>query len=139
MFSLVGRNLTGSCLFEALYVLIQSGCWQGHDHYHDAVMVKTEAGTAAAVAPYLLYGRVTAFSPPVDFEGAGGKLPFRRGGRVLEVTAPSSSSNMAGGDGSSTGTAGGHVRTWVATVDGEDEGSRFAMVLGSEVTHAARL
>jgi len=40
----------------------------GHDHFHDAVMKRRDAG------PYLCYGRVTAFSPPADFEGAGGAV-----------------------------------------------------------------
>ena len=78
----------------------------GHDHYHDAVMRKADGG------PFLCYGRVTAFSPPADFEGAGGALPFQRGGRVVEVSE------------------GGAVETWVVTVDGEEPGSRTALSQG---------
>ena len=44
----------------------------GHDHFHDAVMKRRDAG------PYLCYGRVTAFSPPADFEGAGGAVSMER-------------------------------------------------------------
>ena len=62
--------------------------------------------------PFLCYGRVTAFSPPADFEGAGGALPFQRGGRVVEVSE------------------GGAVETWVVTVEGEEPGSRTVLSQG---------
>ena len=80
----------------------------GHDHYHDAVMKRPDTG------PYLCYGRVTAFSPPADFEGAGGALPFQRGGRVVEIAPKAAGQNA--------------VSTWVETVSGEEPSSRIELV-----------
>jgi len=49
----------------------------GHDHYNDAVMRREGI--------FLCYGRVSSRTPPIDWEGDGGELPFQLGARVVEI------------------------------------------------------
>uniref|UniRef100_A0A7S3ZHZ3 Calcineurin-like phosphoesterase domain-containing protein n=2 Tax=Lotharella globosa TaxID=91324 RepID=A0A7S3ZHZ3_9EUKA len=64
----------------------------GHDHYNDAVMWRDGV--------YLCYGRVCSYTPPIDWEGKGGPLPFEFGARIVEVRPDAS------------------VATWVQSKDG---------------------
>lgn len=117
---MVGSPRTNTGLYEAM---ARQGnvlsVFVGHDHYHDAVMKRPDEG------PYLCYGRVTAFSPPADFEGAGGPLPFQRGGRVVEINPQVDRLDA--------------VCTWVETVSGEEPSSRVELVQQSRVSLEARL
>jgi len=74
----VGSSKLNSGLFEAFKkegnVL---ACFCGHDHHSDFV------GRRNGI--YLVYGRCGSFTPPSDWEGAGGDLPFDRGARVVHV------------------------------------------------------
>uniref|UniRef100_A0A7S2TS17 Calcineurin-like phosphoesterase domain-containing protein n=4 Tax=Lotharella oceanica TaxID=641309 RepID=A0A7S2TS17_9EUKA len=64
----------------------------GHDHYNDAVMWRDGV--------YLCYGRVCSYTPPIDWEGKGGPLPFELGARIVEVRPDAS------------------VSTWIQSKDG---------------------
>lgn len=62
--SATGRPLVNTGLYQAIQRQQNiSACFVGHDHFHDAVLKRPDAG------PYLCWGRVTSFTPPADFEG----------------------------------------------------------------------
>jgi hypothetical protein len=75
----------------------------GHDHYHDAVLCRDDGG------PWMCWGRVTSFTPPSDFETAGGALPFRRGGRVVKIKNTK-------------------METYIVNAEGIEEDSRIELV-----------
>lgn len=114
---IVGCPRTNTGLYSALCRrgnVVATFC--GHDHYHDCVLRKEPAGSDAdAGRPFLAYGRVAAFTPPADFEGAGGALPFDRGGRVVEIAQD------------------GQTETWIAGVSGEEAGSRLFLKKSSRL------
>ncbi len=78
----------------------------GHDHYNDAVMLRQGI--------YLCYGRVGSRSPPIDWEGKGGALPFDLGARVIEADADT-----------------GKCRTWIQCASGVESDSMLQMQRGS--------
>jgi len=124
--SATGRPLVNTGLYHAMARQRNvSGCFVGHDHYHDAVLKRADAG------PYLAWGRVTSFTPPADFEGLM-PLPFKRGARAIEVQQQA-------------GAGPAEICTWVETVDGEEPESRIRLALDDAVAlaspeerHAAR-
>ena len=105
----VGCSTLNSGLFDALVEsrALQPGAttmaaFCGHDHYNDFVAYKRGL--------YLCYGRVSSFTPPSNWEGAGGRLPFESGGRVVEFSVGS-----------------GLVSTWIQTQVGEEPGTRLVL------------
>jgi len=103
---IAGCSRLNSGLFDAF---VEHGnvraMFVGHDHHCDWI------GKRQGV--YLGYGRCGGFTPPHDWEGAGGSLPFDHGARVVEV-AP-----------------GGKARTWVCTFNNEAE-DEFELVAESQ-------
>mmetsp|Transcript_20688 Transcript_20688/g.30949 ORF Transcript_20688/g.30949 Transcript_20688/m.30949 type:complete len:411 (-) Transcript_20688:195-1427(-) len=73
----------------------------GHDHYNDAVMW--------LYGLYMVYGRVSSTTAPVDWQGEAGPLPFDLGARVIEVRSQ------------------GKVATWVHSEKGEEKKSLIIM------------
>mmetsp|Transcript_5382 Transcript_5382/g.7593 ORF Transcript_5382/g.7593 Transcript_5382/m.7593 type:complete len:413 (-) Transcript_5382:92-1330(-) len=74
----VGSSMLDSGLFNAMAKnknIVATFC--GHDHYNDAVMRREGI--------FLCYGRVSSRTPPIDWEGDGGELPFQLGARVVEI------------------------------------------------------
>ena len=106
---LVGLPNSNTGLYDAMLNIgnIRS-TFVGHDHYHDAILSRNDNG------PWLCWGRVTSFTPPSDFEEAGGPLPFPRGGRVVKVENT-------------------HVETYVVNAEGIEEESRFELYDKSSV------
>jgi len=105
----VGCSKLESGLFDALLERADvRACFFGHDHFSDAVLLKQGI--------YMIYGRVGASTPPADWEGDGGPLPFEIGARMVEWTA--------GGAG---GEEGGLLRTWVEIAGGREEGSEVSL------------
>jgi len=74
----VGSSKINTGLFDHIQ---QSGnivaTFCGHDHFNDAVYERNGV--------YLCYGRVSSWTPPINWEGDGGDLPFGLGLRVIEV------------------------------------------------------
>ena len=95
----VGCSTRNSGLFDA-FVQSRSltAAFCGHDHYSDAVSYKEGI--------YLCYGRVSSYTPPSNWEGVGGKLPFEPGGRVVELDAAS-----------------GRLSSWLQVEVGEEPGT----------------
>jgi len=83
----------------------------GHDHYNDAVMRRDGL--------FLCYGRVCSRTPPIDWEGDGGELPFDFGARVVEV-------NPNGGH-SNTEEKPHKCITWIQGESGVEEDSVFQL------------
>ena len=79
----------------------------GHDHFNDFVLVRE--GLA------LCYGRVGGYTPPVTWEGDGGKLPFNEGCRAVRFDV----------------SRGGRLDTWVEEAAGADPTSLFVIRPGS--------
>mmetsp|Transcript_46751 Transcript_46751/g.100056 ORF Transcript_46751/g.100056 Transcript_46751/m.100056 type:complete len:418 (-) Transcript_46751:160-1413(-) len=101
----VGCSELESGLFRAFS---QSGrvlaCLFGHDHASDAVYLKDNL--------YMIYGRVGGSTPPVDWEGDAGELPFKAGARVIQWSPSRLSAK---------------VKTWIETADGQEPNSHFAL------------
>jgi len=81
----VGSSILNSGLFQAM---VDAGNIQatffGHDHHSDAVFLKDNI--------YMCYGRPGAHTPPSDWEGRAGDLPFdRHSARVCEFIVGSDS------------------------------------------------
>jgi len=99
----VGCSTLNSGLFEALVKSkSMTATFCGHDHYSDFVAYKKGI--------YLCYGRVSSFTPPSNWEGAGGKLPFAPGGRVVELDCDT-----------------GQVVSWIHVESGEEPESRVIL------------
>lgn len=103
---IVGSSKLDSDLYDAMveYGRI-SCCFFGHDHFSDAVFFRHF---------YMAYGRVSGRSPPIDWEGDGGTLPFAHGGRVVRWTMPGASSTS-------------ELRTWVETEHGAESDSNVRL------------
>ena len=99
---IAGSSTINSGMFEALRKGKLLATFVGHDHYSDYV-------GSRGTAPYMTYGRVTSYAPPSNFEGNGGKLPWKPGGRVVRIEK-----NTA-------------VATWIETIDGPEEKSRIML------------
>jgi len=92
----VGSSKLNSGLFDEMKKqenILATFC--GHDHHSDAVFERSGI--------YLCYGRVSGHTPPIDWEGAGGDLAFRRGARFVNVNFE------------------GKATTWVETMDTSNE------------------
>jgi hypothetical protein len=81
---LLGRHRVVGCSARnsGLFALMASSgavqaCFCGHDHYNDTVCERSGVS--------LVYGRVSSYTPPKDWEGSGGPLPFAPGARVIEL------------------------------------------------------
>jgi hypothetical protein len=74
----VGCSTLNSGLFHAMLDSRVAATFCGHDHYNDAVMRRGGL--------WLCYGRVGSFTPPSNWEGDGGNLPFPVGARVVQLT-----------------------------------------------------
>mmetsp|Transcript_57454 Transcript_57454/g.136605 ORF Transcript_57454/g.136605 Transcript_57454/m.136605 type:complete len:427 (+) Transcript_57454:126-1406(+) len=113
----VASSKLESGLFDAF---VQQGtltaCFFGHDHMSDAVLERDGI--------YMVYGRVGATTPPVDWEGAAGPLPFPVGARVISWHPPSACS--PNNDGDMAGVQG-HLSTWVEEQEGPEDGSRVLL------------
>lgn len=101
----VGCSTVNTGLFDAIAA---SGTkvratFCGHDHANDFVALRKGV--------YLCYGRVSSFTPPSDWEGDAGPLPFLPGGRVVEFIQGAKD----------------QLNTWVETEQGMDVGSRVVM------------
>eukprot|EP00938_MAST-03A_sp_MAST-3A-sp1_P003046 g3046.t1 len=76
---IVGSSKIESGMYDAI---VKSGrilaCFFGHDHFSDAVFYRD--------CVYFGYGRVSGFTPPIDWEGDAGKIPFKPGGRLVEIS-----------------------------------------------------
>ena len=98
---IVGSSKIESGMYDAM---VSHGniraCFFGHDHFSDAVFVKNVASDRSM---YFAYGRVSGFTPPIDWEGDAGTIPFKRGGRVVEVKKN------------------GNVSTWIHNESGHEE------------------
>eukprot|EP00512_Aurantiochytrium_limacinum_P001937 CAMPEP_0171493558 /NCGR_PEP_ID=MMETSP0958-20121227/5029_1 /TAXON_ID=87120 /ORGANISM="Aurantiochytrium limacinum, Strain ATCCMYA-1381" /LENGTH=351 /DNA_ID=CAMNT_0012027195 /DNA_START=92 /DNA_END=1144 /DNA_ORIENTATION=- len=73
----VGSSKLNSGLFDAMKEqgnILATFC--GHDHHSDFVARRDNI--------YLCYGRCGSYTPPHDWEGAGGPLPFDKGARLIE-------------------------------------------------------
>ena len=55
------------------------------------------------------YGRVTSYAPPSNFEGDGGTLPWKPGGRVVSIEKDRPPT------------------TWIETMDGSDTSSLIVL------------
>lgn len=112
---IVGASKLESGLFAAF---VERGdvraCFFGHDHYSDAVFLRDGI--------FMVYGRVGGTTPPVDWEGVGGQLPFQTGARVVEW------SRRGECDGAGT-----LLRTWVECADGSEVGSECVLDAGAIV------
>ena len=74
----VGSSKIESGMYNAIVDRGILACFFGHDHFSDAVFYRDHV--------YFGYGRVSGFTPPIDWEGDAGTIPFKRGGRVVEIT-----------------------------------------------------
>ena len=72
------------------------------DHYSDYV-------SSNGHGPYMSYGRVTSYAPPSNFEGDGGTLPWKPGGRVVSIEK------------------GKPPTTWIEAMDGIDSSSLIVL------------
>ncbi|GBG29772.1 Phosphatase DCR2 [Hondaea fermentalgiana] len=79
----IGKDLVAGCsklnsgLFDAIKKqgnILATFC--GHDHHSDFVARRDNV--------YLCYGRCGSYTPPHDWEGAGGPLPFDHGARLVQ-------------------------------------------------------
>jgi hypothetical protein len=103
----LGKDLVAGCsrlnsgLFRAMVEHNNvRACFVGHDHHCDWI--------ARREGIYLCYGRVGGFTPPYNWEGAGGALGFDHGARIVEVSP------------------GGKAATWICTFQ-EDREDEFAL------------
>lgn len=105
---ITGASKLESGLFDAF---VQNGrvraCFFGHDHASDAIFFRDGL--------FMVYGRVGATTPPVDWEGDAGVKPFEQGARVIEWQPPSGNA----------GTNGCPLRTWVELENEREHGSEF--------------
>eukprot|EP00946_MAST-07B_sp_MAST-7B-sp1_P000637 g637.t1 len=111
---IAGCSKVNSGMFEAIQrsqTHRVQACFVGHDHYSDYV--------ASRGKTYLCYGRVSSFTPPSNFEGDGGPLPFPVGARVVQCTG--------GGDVDAAGQKCHRVVTWIENQDGVEENSMLAL------------
>ena len=81
---------------------VTSAMFCGHDHYCDAVMKRDGV--------YLCYGRISSTTPPSNWEGDGGPLPFELGARIIQICPPTNK-----------------VETWIEVRSGEEPGSRICL------------
>ena len=99
---IAGSSTVNSGMFDAMRRGNLVATFVGHDHYSDFV-------ASNGSGPYMTYGRVTSYAPPSNFEGDGGDLPWKPGGRVVRVQQ---------GVGAST---------WIETADGPEEDSKIIL------------
>jgi hypothetical protein len=99
---IAGSSTVNSGMFNAMKRGKMKAMFVGHDHYSDFV------GSNGS-GPYMGYGRVTSYAPPSNFEGDGGKLPWKPGGRIVSVEK------------------GKHISTWIETMDGIDSSSTIIL------------
>jgi hypothetical protein len=114
---IVGCSTVNSGAFEAFSKgnnIVATFC--GHDHYSDTVCLRGNV--------FLCYGRLGAFTPPGDWEGDGGRLPFRQGGRMLEFD-PLAPVKVC-------------LTTWVESKDGEERGSKVVLDVVRHAKNASR-
>ena len=111
---IAGCSKVNSGMFEALQKSQAhpvKACFVGHDHYSDYV--------ASRGNTYLCYGRVSSYTPPSNFEGDGGTLPFCSGARVVQA--------IGGGDVDAAGQKCHRVVTWIENMDRIEEGSMLVL------------
>lgn len=100
----VGASKLESGLFHALLESARvCACFFGHDHYSDAVFLRDGI--------FLAYGRVGGSTPPCDWEGDGGPLPFQTGSRVVEWNSEATPK----------------LCTWVEVEEGVESGSNLVL------------
>ena len=111
---IAGCSKVNTGMFEALQrsqTHRVQACFVGHDHYSDFV--------ASCGRTYLCYGRVSSFTPPSNFEGDGGALPFRVGARIVQC--------VGGGDVDAAGQKCHRVMTWIENIDGVEDDSMLVL------------
>ena len=145
---MVGASKLNSGLFDALLESRVQATFCGHDHFNDAVMRRRGL--------WLCYGRVGSCTPPSNWEGDGGDLPFPVGARVIQLTAgvgAGKSGGRGGGGGvgatASTATPAASasasvmgrplLETWVEEEAGEVPGSRIELTYAREPAAASSL
>lgn len=76
MHRVVGCSKLNTGLFEKLSAAPNvRAAFCGHDHTNDFVVKRGDV--------FMCYGRTSSFSPPSDWEGDSGGLPFERGTRAV--------------------------------------------------------
>mmetsp|Transcript_42020 Transcript_42020/g.116007 ORF Transcript_42020/g.116007 Transcript_42020/m.116007 type:complete len:393 (+) Transcript_42020:86-1264(+) len=111
---IVGASKLESGLFDAFVDLGRvRACFFGHDHINDAVYLRNGL--------YMAYGRVGGTTPPIDWEGDAGLLPFEVGARVVEWDPLAQSTSGTG-----AGLAG-KLSTWVELAARREDGSDLVM------------
>ena len=111
-----GSSTINSGAFQAMRDAGLTAMFVGHDHYSDFVASNGDG-------PYMCYGRVSSFAPPSNFEGDGGALPWKPGGRVVRVDVESSGTSVSGG----VTLPSLRASTWIETENGVEKNSEIVL------------
>jgi len=106
---IVSSSKLESGLFDAFHDVSRvKACFFGHDHQNDAVFKCQDV--------YLIYGRVGGTTPPVDWEGDAGALPFEIGARMVEWDPANTDTSPAG-----------KLSTWIELVNVKEVDSELQL------------